>query len=249
MVHAKKSSKNMSQTCAHLINLDISSASSSTRVTDAGLASIVSGCREYYCFNPIFIFLCLACLEVIRMTGSTQITDSTLIALSKAIPGSGESLRILECSGCFQISSHGVRALLSSCYNLEVLDVGYCWRISDDAFLLDVMNAEQQCFIKALRLRQKLRKHPLRAEGDLKPEEFHAPYASMNNENFMSGQWFVCERLRWLSIMFCYNVSDAAVHRVYRACPDLERFDLSNCVAVSTQARHYLLQSGISVGE
>ena len=92
-------------------------------------------------------------LETLQLSGCSQITDDSLMALAgwnkcptevggrkvrdihklweKRQEEWTSSLKRLEISGCFQVTDFGVSAVLIECKLLEILDLGYCWRITD----------------------------------------------------------------------------------------------------------------------
>ncbi|KAI9356523.1 hypothetical protein DFJ73DRAFT_228370 [Zopfochytrium polystomum] len=199
--------------CQALKHLNLSSISSSSRVTDVGMMAVIDGCH---------------CLETLRFTGATQVTDLTLIKIAQS-PHAQQRLQELDCSGCFHITSGGIKAVLTSCVALEVLDVGYCWRLDDQAFSYgqpvgdppsDTTNRNGE------------------RDGSIAADENKGSLARVPGR-----------RLRWISLIFCYNVSDAAVRSILQTFKHLERIDLMNCTAVSREMRSQLEEGGINVGE
>ncbi|KAJ3099608.1 hypothetical protein HDU97_002915 [Phlyctochytrium planicorne] len=74
----------------------------------------------------------LMCLESLSLAGCTRITDQVADSISTA--QCSRTLKTLDFSGCFNFGSDGVKKLLVVCENLEVLDLGFCWRVTDLAF-------------------------------------------------------------------------------------------------------------------
>ncbi|KAJ3008614.1 UNVERIFIED_CONTAM: hypothetical protein HDU68_003016 [Siphonaria sp. JEL0065] len=119
----------------HLKTLDLTSFTSSSRVSDSGIMLVSKHCLG---------------LETLMISGCSQITDESLMSfggwektdivkgnvkdLWKAREPFKSKLKRLELSGCFQVTDFGASAILIGCTELEVLDLGYCWRITDAAF-------------------------------------------------------------------------------------------------------------------
>ncbi|OVA17218.1 Leucine-rich repeat [Macleaya cordata] len=98
--------------CPKLIELDLYR---SAAITDLGIAAIANGCRM---------------LEMINIAYSKDITDSSLISLSKC-----SRLSILEMRGCPCISSMGLSAIAVGCKQLTRLDIKSCFNINDSGMV------------------------------------------------------------------------------------------------------------------
>ncbi|KAJ3163892.1 hypothetical protein HK101_000584 [Irineochytrium annulatum] len=106
--------KTIGASCPRLTHLDVSTTASISRLTSEGVVAVARGC-------PMLTSLVLS--------GCSQVDDQALRCLAGSACGAG--LRTLELTGCFQVTDHGVREIVGRCRALEVLDLGYCWRITD----------------------------------------------------------------------------------------------------------------------
>lgn len=94
--------------CPKLLELDLYRA---MEITDSGIQAIACGCRG---------------LEIINMAYCKDITDTSLISLSKCV-----NLNTLECRGCPLITSLGIAAIAVGCKQLSKLDIKKCYNIDD----------------------------------------------------------------------------------------------------------------------
>ncbi|KAJ3329080.1 hypothetical protein HDU76_008694 [Blyttiomyces sp. JEL0837] len=201
----------------HLTHLDLSSYTSSSRITDLGLREVIQACRW---------------LECLGLSGCSQITDASWISLSNS--PSRSLLRKLDCSGCFQLTDVGVKALLTGCENLEELDLAYCWRVTDACVeslgMLDIVEGGGSSSGRSVGSREN--RHD---------QSFHL---STEFED-------VCRtvKMRNMSLMYCYNISDRGVFTIARLMPMLEKLDLAQCTSVSQDARQRLKDVGLVLGD
>ncbi|XP_050209618.1 F-box/LRR-repeat protein 3 [Mercurialis annua] len=105
--------------CTRLAELDLYR---SAGVTDLGILAIASGCFD---------------LEMIIMSYCTDITDNSLICLSKC-----KRLNTFEIRGCPLISSLGLAAIAVGCKQIAKLDIKKCHNI-DDAGMLPLAHFSQ----------------------------------------------------------------------------------------------------------
>jgi len=87
----------------------------SAGITDLGILAICQGCSG---------------LEMINMSYCMDITDSSLLALSKC-----SRLNTFESRGCPLITSSGLAAIAVGCKQLNKLDIKKCHNIGDAAML------------------------------------------------------------------------------------------------------------------
>ena len=83
----------------------------SSGITDVGIAAIANGCPS---------------LEQINIAYNTNVTDNSLLSLSKCL-----NLRRLEVRACPHISSMGLSDIAVRCRQLEILDIKRCFNIND----------------------------------------------------------------------------------------------------------------------
>ncbi|CAN1276870.1 F-box/LRR-repeat protein 3 [Linum perenne] len=105
--------------CSKLTELDLYR---SAGIGDSGILAIASGCPD---------------LEMINMSYCKDITDSSLISLSKCL-----RLNTFESRGCSLITSLGLAAIAVGCRQLSKLDVKKCHSI-DDAGMLPLAHFSQ----------------------------------------------------------------------------------------------------------
>ncbi|ERM95580.1 F-box/LRR-repeat protein 3 [Amborella trichopoda] len=98
--------------CSKLRELDLYR---SIGIADSGIAAIAHGCPS---------------LEMINMSYCTEITNCSLISLSKC-----QRLNVLEIRGCQHISSIGLSAIASGCRHLTKLDVKKCFSVDDSGIV------------------------------------------------------------------------------------------------------------------
>ncbi|KAI8622637.1 hypothetical protein BC830DRAFT_1088143 [Chytriomyces sp. MP71] len=128
----------LARAAPHLHTLDLTSFTSSSRIADPGLSLLAACCPS---------------LAVLRVGGCSQVTDAGILALcgwrrcEAALQGrdawagwtrnesAAPGFEVVEIGGCFQVTSVGVAALMQGCERLRRLDVGYCWRVGDGAFV------------------------------------------------------------------------------------------------------------------
>ncbi|CAN1276874.1 F-box/LRR-repeat protein 3 [Linum perenne] len=114
--------------CKELRSLDLSYLPAcvdlcrSAGIGDSGILAIASGCPD---------------LEMINMSYCKDITDSSLISLSKCL-----RLNTFESRGCSLITSLGLAAIAVGCRQLSKLDVKKCHSI-DDAGMLPLAHFSQ----------------------------------------------------------------------------------------------------------
>jgi len=84
-------------------------------ISDEGVTQIAQGC-------PM--------LEAINLSHCTEITDSSLTALSKCT-----KLNTLEIRGCPRVSSSGLSEIATGCRLLSKLDIKKCFEINDVGML------------------------------------------------------------------------------------------------------------------
>ncbi|CAI0424033.1 unnamed protein product [Linum tenue] len=107
--------------CKELRSLDLSylpvmfDFCRSAGITDPGILAIASGCPD---------------IEMINMSYCQDITDSSLISLSKC-----SKLKTFESRGCPLITSLGLAAIAVGCRQLNKLDIKKCHNISDAGML------------------------------------------------------------------------------------------------------------------
>lgn len=80
-----------------------------------GIAAIALGCPS---------------LEVINIAYNSNVTDTSLVSLSKCL-----KLRALEIRGCLHISPVGLLSIAVSCRHLEMLDIKKCYKINDTGMI------------------------------------------------------------------------------------------------------------------
>lgn len=83
----------------------------SVGITDKGVEAVAQGCPG---------------LQMINLSYCEEITDSSLISLSKC-----SKMNTVEIRGCPQISSNGLSAIAVGCRQLSKIDVKKCFRIND----------------------------------------------------------------------------------------------------------------------
>ncbi|KAJ3385479.1 hypothetical protein HDU84_002229 [Entophlyctis sp. JEL0112] len=195
----------------NLLTLDLEARAAASQISDTGIAAIASEC---------------VVLETLNVSGSSRITDASLIALAgweplptpiasrktvsavKATRLRVPALRILRVAGCFAITDLGVVALLAGCARLEALDVGYCWRVSDAAFCATT------------------REHAV-AIGAA-----NRAIAAFARER----AWACADVLRGLGVRFCYLVTDAGVQAALASAPHVDAVDVTGCLRVTSRA-------------
>ncbi|KAI9339022.1 hypothetical protein BDR26DRAFT_934976 [Obelidium mucronatum] len=215
----------IAQNAIFLKTLDLTSFTSSSRVSDAGIVLVSKHCLG---------------LETLMMSGCSQITDDSLMYLGgweKTMdekPGRRSNIRDvwkpraektgwksrlkrLEMSGCFQVTDFGVSAIFIGCADLEILDLGYCWRVTDASFVLS-----EDSFLLDQRLM------------------FWKDYQANKIQ---------CVGLKVLSLRFCYLVTDAGVSRLFRedletgglVLSQLSRVDVTSCQRVTRRSENGVL--------
>ena len=106
--------KTIGRVCTHLQVLDVSQFKSIS-YTDTGLIALLShSCQE-------------TLLEV--YITNTKLSNLAFVEISRC-----SRLRVLDCSGSFLLDDTGLISILANCKALKVLNLSYCWRISNNAF-------------------------------------------------------------------------------------------------------------------
>lgn len=98
--------------CPKLQELDLYG---SAGITDLGISEVANGCPD---------------LEMINVAYCKEITDASLLSLSKCL-----KLRTFESRGCPQITSLGLTAIAVGCKQLTKLDIKKCHNIDDTGML------------------------------------------------------------------------------------------------------------------
>ncbi|XP_061365171.1 F-box/LRR-repeat protein 3-like [Gastrolobium bilobum] len=104
--------KHIASSCSELKHLDLYRSS---RISAEGIAEIALGCPS---------------LEVINIAYNSNVTDTSLVSLSKCL-----KLRTLEIRGCPHISSAGLSNIAVKCRHLETLDIKKCYKINDTGMI------------------------------------------------------------------------------------------------------------------
>ncbi|KAJ3107256.1 hypothetical protein HDU96_007964 [Phlyctochytrium bullatum] len=71
-------------------------------------------------------------LEALTVAGCAGVTDRVVAVLADG--ACGRSLRVLDLSGCFNVTAVGIERILGACAALEVLDLSFCHNVDDRAF-------------------------------------------------------------------------------------------------------------------
>lgn len=130
--------KDLAGQCCEWSQLRILDLSDCKQITDASLQDIaslgdlqqlnLSGCPEIS-DDGLAHLLPLVHLRVLRLKHCTKIRDRGLECMSLA------RLSCLDLRECDQITDVGIRKLAAASQHLEELDVGACWRLTDEAVL------------------------------------------------------------------------------------------------------------------
>ncbi|KAI8852490.1 hypothetical protein BC829DRAFT_384537 [Chytridium lagenaria] len=132
-----RSASVIAESCKFLTHVDLSSILA-TGISDNGVCALLQT---------------MCSLTSLSLSGCTAVSDRVpeTIVSSPCL----KTLRLLDLSGCFNVTSVGIRKLFYKCENLESLDLGFCWRVDDDVFRtpLDDGIIQPQCLnMRTLRL-------------------------------------------------------------------------------------------------
>ncbi|TKY50692.1 F-box/LRR-repeat protein 4 [Spatholobus suberectus] len=149
---------NLASGCRQIRFLNLNNCSN---VSDVGVSTISRACssslktlkllRCYKIGDGTILSLAKFCgnLETLIICGCRDVSAGAVMLLATAC---GSSLKILSIDECQNISDSSVGCILSQCRNLEVLDIGFCEKLTDAAFQL-ISNEEPGLSLKILDIR------------------------------------------------------------------------------------------------
>jgi hypothetical protein len=196
--------------CPDLVELDLSCYITQSRLTDIGLGMIFEKCQK---------------LEKLVLTGCSNITDeafrvlgtTAMATMMMTTPCSSWSrLKYLDVSGCFHIADATVLLILNYCSELVTLDISYCWRVTDNAFL-------------------SLSPSP-------PPPSTHLNH-HRNKEQLRRPLIWNARSIRELSIGYCYHISDRGVAKIIDQLNQLESLNITHCQSISKECRKWMMET------
>ncbi|EDO35101.1 predicted protein [Nematostella vectensis] len=197
----------ISARCTSVVSVDVSW----TNVSDNGVQALVENIIQLEC-------LCL--------NGCQAVTDKSLRSIADR---HGESLRIFEVFGCFNITPGGFKMLAGKCCHLQTLNLGQCHKMTDSALgslvshlpeleNLDLRGCKQ---IRDSAVKKIVRHCPLLKCLALAncPRITDVTLAEIATN---------LPDIRSLDICGCSKVSDVGVRALARCCNKMESLDLSS---------------------
>ncbi|CAL5223987.1 g6599 [Coccomyxa viridis] len=165
-------------------------------------------------------------LHTVGLRRATHLQDRALAALAAA---NGPRLKDVDLSGCQLVTDLGIRALTSSCRNLESVNVSSCYELSDAAFeslgtcsglrSLDACGCEQltDAGLQAL------------AQGARDLRKVNLGWCEGVTEEGVRGLAHCCSNLEVLDLCGCVKVRDMGVVAVALNCSKLTALGLHCC--------------------